>query len=256
VPAVAALLDTPAALTTLRRGLSRERLAVVACRNPAGLRGALADRPVDAIVVGSQVASKVGLAELRARFPAIPILAYGVFRADDAELLLSWHRMGVAAVAVEGVDDPVLADLVARHTPTARRRQGLREAPQALRLTEPIQVAAWAILMEEPGRAVDTAALAHRLHISREHLSRQFGAGGAPNLKRVIDFLRVVGAADLAANPGYTPADIARLTGFASQRHLRATVLRVSGTDLEVLGAGGVAEVLGRFVRVGMRSRA
>ena len=63
----------------------------------------------------------------------------------------------------------------------------LADAPRLLRLTEPLQRQAWDILVARCGAAGAHAALARRLGVSREHLSRQFGAGGAPNLKRVID---------------------------------------------------------------------
>mgnify|MGYP003343587304 CR=1 FL=1 len=37
--------------------------------------------------------------------------------------------------------------------------------------------------------------VARTLKVSREHLSRQFGAGGAPNIKRVSDLARAATAA-------------------------------------------------------------
>ncbi len=255
MPAVVALLDSRPALTALRRGLAGSRWTVVACRTPGSLLAALADRLVDAVVLGVQQARRAGLAELRARYPAIPTVAYGVVRADDGDLLLSWHRLGLRAIVVAGVDDPVLGDLVARHTASALRRRALESAPRLLRLTEPIQLAAWRVLQEEGGGPIETAEIARRLGMSREHLSRQFGAGGAPNLKRVIDFLRVAAAAELAANPGYDPPAIAARTGFSSPGHLRATVRRLTGSDLGALAAGGPAAVLGGFVQVGLRSR-
>ena len=61
------------------------------------------------------------------------------------------------------------------------------------------------------------------VHGSREHLSRQFAAGGAPNLKRVIDLTRVACAAQLLANPGYTIPIVVRLLHFASSSHLSGT---------------------------------
>lgn len=65
--------------------------------------------------------------------------------------------------------------------------------------------------------------------LTREHLSRQFSAGGAPNLKRVIDLVRILGAAELAKDMGRDLPDIARVLGFASTSHLSVTSQRVVG---------------------------
>lgn len=255
MPAVAALLDTRPALATLRRGLSRGRGGVLTCRNLNGLLRTLAERAVDGVVLGPQVAQRGALPQVRASFPAVPLVVFGPLRADDAPQIAGWHAAGVRAVLVEGVDDAVVGDLVARHSCTAHRRDALREAPALLRLTEPLQLDTWALLMEEPGAPWEATQLAERLDVSREHLSRQFGAGGAPNLKRVIDFLRVVTVAELGGNPGFDPAGLARLTGFSSPAHLRATVQRITGESLEGIAGASPRTVLGRFVRVGRRSR-
>ena len=63
----------------------------------------------------------------------------------------------------------------------------MADAPRILRLSEPLQRRAWDRLVADVERPMRTAALARQLDVSREHLSRQFGAGGAPNLNRVID---------------------------------------------------------------------
>lgn len=255
MPAVLALLDRPGAMVALRRGLSRSRSRLVACRSPAALEPILQQRWVDAVVLGPHQVQRTALASFRERYPAIPLLIYGAWRADDAGLLLSCHRLGMAAVLVEGVDDPVVGDLVARHTATALRRRGLAAAPKLLRLTEEIQLAAWQLLIQVPGSSHQTAGLAEQLGCSREHLSRQFGAGGAPNLKRVVNFLRVLAAAELAANPGYDRHAVARLTGFSSAGHLQRVCLQITGVSLTTLAGERTEAVLGRFVRVGMRSR-
>jgi AraC-like DNA-binding protein len=255
MPAVLALLDHRGALASLRRGLARGRSPLVACRTAVALEAALTRRWVDAIVLGVRQAQQAGLPALRERFPAIPLVAYGVLRADDADVLVSWQRLGIAAVVVAGVDDAVVGELVARHTASAVRRRALREAPRLLRLTEPIQLLTWEILVEQPGLNLSTAVVAERLGISREHLSRQFGAGGAPNLKRVVDCLRIMAAAELATNPGYDRATVARLAGFTSPAHLHTASKRIAGLGIQELPGKDAEWLLGRFMRVGMRSR-
>jgi AraC-like DNA-binding protein len=86
-------------------------------------------------------------------------------------------------------------------------------------------------------------------------LSRQFGAGGAPNLKRVGDLLTVLAALHLLGNPGYSPTAVARLLGFSSPSHLRLVVRRVIGIRMEDARGLAERELLARFVRGSARSR-
>jgi AraC-like DNA-binding protein len=255
MPATAALLDSRAALGALRRSLPRGAAPILACRSAAGLERAIERRLLEAIVLGVGTARHLDLAGLRSRYPNIPVIAYGIFRSDDAELIQAWHRLELAAVAVEGVDDPVLGDLVTRQSVSERRRAALAGAPGLLRLTEPLQLKTWDLLVSGAGRTPRTASIARRLGFSREHLSRQFGAGGAPNLKRVADFLTVLAALHLLGNPGYVPTDVARLLGFSSPGHLRLVVRRVTGIRMEDARGLAERELLARFVRGSARSR-
>ena len=125
-----------------------------------------------------------------------------------------------------------------------------------LRLTEPLQQAAWELLLGEVERPVRTTALARRLRVSREHLSRQFGAGGAPNLKRVIDLTRIACAAQLLANPGYSipdgrPRPALRLV----QPPEPARARRIANVPTSGLGALGPARGAGGVRRGNTRSR-
>jgi len=226
----------------------------VNCRSADALYRLMQKRLVDAVVVAPQPALLPDLAALRARLPLVPVVAYAPFRPDDGELLLAC-RHAVTAVAVEGVDDPVVGDLVSRSSMTAERRRALAEAPRVLRLTEAIQRAAWDLLLTEVERPIRTGTLASRLRISREHLSRQFAAGGAPNLKRVIDLTRIACAAQLLANPGYSVPTVVRVLNFASPGHLANTASRIAGVSSTGLGSLGPRGVLGAFVRGNTRSR-
>jgi AraC-like DNA-binding protein len=254
--AIAAVLESRGALLALRRTLPKGGAAVVTCRGPGGLRRLLERRLVDAVVVSPNPAWLPEFAALQAQLPGIPVMAYGPFRPDDGELLLACRDHAVALVAVEGVDDPVVGEMVARSTVTAQRRRALADAPRVLRLTEPLQRRAWNLLLGEVERPLRTNALADRLEVSREHLSRQFGAGGAPNLKRVIDLIRIACAAQMLENPGYTIPTIVRLLHFASSSHLSSTARRIAGVPTRGLGKLGPAGVLAAFARGNTRSRA
>ena len=229
--AIAALLESRTALAALRRTLPKGGPRVVSCRSAAGLRRLLESRLVDAVVLAPAArrcswiwpSSGPGCPAFRSS-PIAP------FRPDDGELLLACRKHAVP-VAVEGVDDAVVGEMVVRASLTAERRRALAEAPRMLRLTEPLQRSAWSVLLGEVERPVRTTDLARRLAVSREHLSRQFGAGGAPNLKRVIDLTRIACAAQLLANPGYTIPVVVRLLHFASSSHLSGTARRIANVS-------------------------
>ncbi len=255
MPSVAALLDSRAALGALRRSMPRGSGPVLACRSVKGLESALNGRLLEAVVLGTRAVREMDFGRLRARYPGIPVVAYGVFRSDDTELLLGWHRLEVAAVAVEGVDDPVVGDLVMRQSVSVRRRAALAQAPRLLRLTEPLQRRAWDLLVAAAGRPPRTALMARTLGMSREHLSRQFGAGGAPNLKRVADLLTVLAALGLLRNPACTLVQVTTLLGLSTPSHLRAMVRRIAGVGGAEALALSDAEVLRRFLRASGRSR-
>ena len=135
--------------------------------------------------------------------PGVPVVVYAAFRPDDGELLLACRRHAVARWRSKAWTMRWWATWSSGLSLTAERRRALADAPRILRLTEPLQRAAWDVLVGEVERPIRTTELARRLEVSREHLSRQFGAGGAPNLKRVIDLTRIACAAQLLANPGY-----------------------------------------------------
>jgi len=255
VAAVAALLESRAGALALRRTLPRGGPRVVACRTVAGLERTLEARLVDAVVLAPHAGLMDTLADLRRRLPAIPVVAYAPFRPDDGELLAACERHAVAAVAVEGVDDPVVGDLVLRCSLTTLRRQALADGPRLLRLSEPLQRRAWDILVRDVERPVRTLGLARELGVSREHLSRQFGAGGAPNLKRVIDLTRVACAAQLLRSPGCRIGTVVRVLHFTSASHFAGTVRRIANVAPSGLGALGPRGVLQAFARGNTRSR-
>lgn len=239
----------------IKRGYPRRAGTVRLCRSLDAVEDLLAERLVDAIVLDVKAATERALA-LPARFPGIPAYALSTFRADDAALLARCYRAGFAGVLVEGVDNAIAGPWVAARTAQVARRRALAEAPMVLRLTDRLQVAAWEEVLRRVARPLKTSDVARALRVTREHLSREFAAGGAPNLKRVIDLARTACAADLLGNPGYTVRAVGHILGYASLGHLAAASRRVTGASPVELRSLGPRGVLGRFVRGRTRSRA
>ncbi len=255
-PVVAALLRSGGARRALRRAIPPPRTRVRSCRSPGAVERLCATTLADAVVVDPRIPGAVDvLGRLRTVYPGVPRFAYAPFRPDEAELLAACVRGAAAHPLIEGVEDAVLAELILPRTASAMRLATLAAAPRLLRLMDPLQEEAWREVMQRVGGRLRTTDIAAALGISREHLSRQFGAGGAPNLKRVIDLARAVTAADLLANPGYTVRTVARILGFASASHLSGAARRVAGVTARGLSHLGPEGVLSAFLRGRMRSR-
>ena len=253
---IATLLRSPKARTAFRRAMPRGHARVASCRTPAALERLLAGTFADAVVVDPRVPGALpALDRCRAAYPGIPRFAYSAFRPDEADLVASCVRRAGAHPIFEGVEDAVLPELILPRTASATRLASLAGAPRLLRLLDPLQERAWLAVMRQVGGRLRTTDIAAELGVSREHLSRQFGAGGAPNLKRVIDLARAVTAADLLANPGYSVRAVARILGFASASHLSGAARRVAGVTARGLSGLGPAGVLGAFLRGRTRSR-
>jgi AraC-like DNA-binding protein len=238
----------------LVRGYPRRLGAVRCCRTPQAVERLLLARLVDALVVDVKAAPEVWLA-LAARFPRIPTFAFSVFRPEDGRLVALCQRAGFAGVLVEPVDHAVAAEWIARRTAQVARRQALADAPRVLRLSDPLQLKAWDEVWRRVAAPTTTGELAKALRVTREHLSREFAMGGAPNLKRVIDLVRTACAADLLGNPGYSVRAVAHILSYASPSHLAGAARRVAGAVPEQLRQMGPRGVLSAFLRGRTRSR-
>ena len=238
----------------LKRGYPRRVGSVRLCRTIQAVKQLLDERLVDAVVLDVRNCDGEGL-ELPARFPRIPMYALSAVRPDDGALLASCRDAGFTGVLVEGVDNAVAGEWIAARTAQVARRRALADAPRLLRLTDRLQLAAWEEVLRRAGTPTQTGHVAAALRVTREHLSREFGAGGAPNLKRVIDLARAACAADLLGNPGYTVRCVVRILGYASPSHLAGAARRVAGATPQELRELGPRGVLTRFLRGRTRSR-
>jgi AraC-like DNA-binding protein len=238
----------------VKQGYPRAAGSVRLCRTLAAVERLLAQRLVDAVVLDVKTAPPAAL-RLPAHFPRIPMFVLSAFRPDDGPLLRACHAAGFAGILVEGVDNAIAGEWIAARTAQAARRQALADAPRLLRLTDRLQLAAWDEVLRRVGTTTQTGQVAAALRVTREHLSREFAAGGAPNLKRVIDLVRTACAADLLGNPGYTVRAVVRILGYASPSHLAGAVHRVAGATPQELRAVGPRGVLQRFLGGRTRSR-
>jgi AraC-like DNA-binding protein len=241
----------------VRSTFPRRRCRVVFARTAADFGAAFHKELVDAALVdlSSPTDETWAAAALAREFPSAPFFGLSALRAADGPALAQCAELEFADVLVEGVDDGCARDLVAEQGFSARFTEALKVAPPALALTTPVQQKAWEFIVAHAGRRVRTVSLASKLGVTREHLSRTFAAQGAPNLKRIIDLVRLLAAAELAKNPGYDIRDVACVLDFASSSHLSSTAQRVVGTKPASLARLRSVDLIQRFVRGHGRSR-
>jgi len=190
-----------------------------------------------------------GPAELAREYPSVPFLALTPFRPVDAPAIARCAELDFADVLADGTDDGVLGHALLAHGFSMRFAAALHTPPDALALTSPLQLAAWRAIVARAGRPIGTAEIARPLGVTREHLSRSFSAGAAPTLKRVMELVRLLAAGELAKNPGYDLAAVARLVGFGSAARLSACVTRLVRAQATALSALRSTDLLERFLR-------
>jgi AraC-like DNA-binding protein len=240
-----------------RRLIPRRRGRVVSVRSAAECLSAIRATLVDAVLVDLAGATEEmwNVAALARDFPSVPFVAVTPLRPSDAPAVARCVALEFCDVLVDSVDEAVVRELLTPLFFSMRFATALAEPPETLSLSTDVHVDVWRMIVAHAGRPVRTAPLARALRVTREHLSRRFSRDGGPNLKRVIDLVRLIVAAELAKNPGYDVRDVARVLGFASSSHLATTARRVVGTKPGALSVLRAVDLVGRFVHGRKRSR-
>ncbi|HEY0997505.1 MAG TPA: AraC family transcriptional regulator [Gemmatimonadaceae bacterium] len=258
VPTILACVARERARALVKHAFPRRRARLLVARGPEEFAKAFGDTLVDAAIVDVAAAAEDQwkAAALARDYPSVPFFGLLPLRVAEGGAVAQCAALGFADVLAEGIDDPVMRDLVLPASFTARFARALVEPPASLGLDAPLQRGAWSAIVAHAGRPVRTAFLASRLAVSREHLSRSFAAEGGANLKRVIDLVRLIAAAELSKNPGHDVRDVARVLEFASASHLSSTAQRVVGTRPSALARLRTVDLIDRFTNGHSRSRA
>lgn len=256
-PAIITYAHRDRTKTLIKAAFPRRKARVVATRTFDDFDAALKTNLVDAALVdlGAAQEETWRVASLAREYPSIPFFGLVALRTAEGPALAQCASCEFTDVLVDGVDDGVARDLVHRSSFSTRFARALHEPPANLALDAPLQQSAWRFIVSHAGRPVRTSTLATFLNVTREHLSRSFAADNAPNLKRIIDLVRIVAAAELAKNPGYDLRDVAAILEFASPSHLSSTALRVIGTKPASLTRLRTVDLVERFVKGHGRSR-
>lgn len=266
-PSILVYAQRERARSMVRSLFPRRKHHVIVARTAAAFDLAFRQGLIDAAVVEVSAGSANGsaggaageetlrVARMASEFPSVPFFGLVSLRASDTAALTQCATCEFSDVLVEGVDDSVAREIVSRASFSARFARALHDPPAPLSLSSPLQLATWRSVVASAGRGVRTDSLAKLLRVTREHLSRTFAADGGPNLKRVIDLVRLLAAAELAKNPGYDVRDVANVLGFASPSHLSTTSQRIVGTKSASLSRLRTVDLIERFARGHGRSR-
>ncbi len=256
-PCVLAYAPRERARALIRSLFSRRHARVVSARSAEDCLRTFRTSLVDLVLVDAATASDTlwEVAALAREFPSTPFVAVVPLRGADAPTLARCVTLDFVDVIVEGVDDGAAREYLSPYFFSSRFSTALDQPPPRLKFSTEVQHATWRRIVAHTGRPVRTEELASGLGVTREHLSRRFAADGAPNLKRVIDLVRLIAAAELAKNPGYDIRDVSAVLGFASSSHLSSTAQRVVGTKPASLSALRTVDLVERFAHGRGRSR-
>jgi AraC-like DNA-binding protein len=257
LPCIAAYVPRERVRALVRAAFPRRRARLVVVRTAAELARAFRNGLIDAALVdvGSGTDDAWAAAAQAREFPSAPFFAVTPLRSTDGPTIARCAALDFADVLIEGIDDEAVRAMVLPQTFHARFVAALGEPPAALALATSLQRRTWACVIAHAGLPVRTDTVARAVGVTREHLSRAFAAARAPNLKRVIDLVRLVAAAELAKNPGFDLRDVAGVLGFASPSHLSSTTQRVLGLRPASLARLRAVDLIDRFAGGHRRSR-
>jgi len=257
LPSIVAFAPRERTRASIKAAFPRRKARVVFAKSAGDFADAFRRELIDAALVdvtGTHDDTWT-VAALAREFPSAPFYALASLRAVEGPAVAQCAELDFADVLVEGIDDSCARDIVCRRGFTARFTDALRTPPDSLSLNTDVQQRAWEYIVSHAGRRVRTVNLASRLGVTREHLSRTFAARNSPNLKRVIDLVRLLAAAELAKNPGYDIRDVAAVLDFASSSHLSSTAQRIVGTKPASLARLRSIDLIQRFTKGHIRSR-
>ncbi len=256
-PCVLAYVPRERGRTFLRTAFPRKRARTITAKTPEEFDQCLRRDLIDAVVVDFVMAGDDAwtVAAKSVDFPSIPFFALVQSRATDGPTIARVAQLGFADVLTEQVDEDTAMALIAPYTYTTRFANALVDPPSSLGLVTEAQRQTWKNIIQHAGRPVTTTELAAVVGVTREHLSRNFAQGKGANLKRVIDLVRLLSAAELSKNPGYDIRDVAAILGFASSSHLAVTTHRIASTRPASLSGLRSVDLIERFVQGRTRSR-
>jgi AraC-like DNA-binding protein len=250
------LSDAPAALDALRRAVRGAAAGGVAhalrtTHSWAQLSGLAAAVRVGVAFVDPYHGGALAVAEirrLRARYPALEVVAYGDFGGRPAGDPFALALLGVrAVVALGGRDEAALLAACLDDAPGWTPLEALIE-----RLGEvlPGSVHRWLEpVLRSPLEPRTVPELARRAGCSARTLRRTLASAGLPSPEQLLAWRRLLHAARLLEDAERSVESVARALDLSSGAALRKTLKAVAGLrPAELAARGGLRLVTARFL--------
>ena len=251
--ALLALLTRDVEIERAARGALGERHAVVRSGGWGRFLHTLRERPVTcAILDESWVPPRGGaagaVAEVRARFPSVPLVWLARPGADPFDLL-RLGRVGVDRLLLVAVDDvaaeigPSVARALGRGTEALVTREVSPYLP-------PRPLAAVRMALDSVHRRPNADDFALRLGLSRPHLSVLLKECGLPSVGHLLVWGRLLHAGRWLSDPGRSGESVSRQLEYSSGAAFRRALRGYVGlTPTDVVERGGLQVVLERFLQ-------
>lgn len=233
-------------------GLS-ERYALAETASWTRLVRLVKERPVTGVILDGgalghgdgRVAGAV--ADLRMRFPSVPVIFVAGARTDP-HTLLRLGRAGVDSLVLLSVDD--LPSSVSRACAQASRQGTTSLVTRSLSPYLPVREAhTLRLALEGVVRGWSAEELASCVGLSRPHLSERLKAAGLPSAGHLQVWARLLHAGRWMEDPERSAESVSRQLGYSSGAAFRRALRNYVGTTpTETLGAGGFNFVLRRFL--------
>jgi AraC-like DNA-binding protein len=247
MPLVVALVSDREACARIRSSL-HGNASVDFCRGRAELVRRVASLPTGVVITelwdASGAPTAIVVEHLRARFPAIPVVAYCTLCHTTSRELLAMARAGVNGFVLRGIDDVGDALRVALAAADDNCFELAMSRELATVLAADVQPVV-AHCLSHARCAYTVTAAAAALGVSRRTLFNRLANAGLPSPSAVISWCRLLLAARLLEDPERSVESIALALEFGSAAALRGMLRRYTGVlPNDVRRRGGAAYVL------------
>jgi AraC-like DNA-binding protein len=184
---------------------------------------------VDPLLGGEARAHEV--AQIRHRFPSLPLMLYTELTPATAAVLLDLGRVGIQRVVFHRFEDAPgsLKSAIESELEGSVSQQVMRTLHRAIR-DLPLQLRqGLEAMLHAPGEGLTVVALAQRAQMTRRSCERWFNRVGLPSPRVVMVLARLLYAHRLLLDPGYTVEDVALKLGYGKVKTLQMQLRAVFG---------------------------
>jgi AraC-like DNA-binding protein len=191
-------------------------------------------RPVDMAVVDPLLSGEARsheIAQVRYRFPSLPLMLYTELTPATAAVLLDLGRVGIQRVVFHRFEDAPssLKNAIDAELEHCVSQQVMKMLRRALRELPPSLRTGLEAMLHAPGEGLTVVALAERAQMTRRSCERWFHRVGLPSPRVVMVLARLLHAHRLLLDPGYTVEDVALKLGYGKVKTLQMQLRAVFG---------------------------